>query len=69
MSGIPTVNGAIVFDDRYIETMVYGGTIGIISRKLPMVRISREESRAGDRSTWLEEELVMMEFTERHFRH
>ena len=35
-SGIPTVNGAIVFDDRYIgKPLVYCGTIGIMPRRLP----------------------------------
>ena len=35
-SGIPTVNGAIVFDDRYIgKPLVYCGTVGIMPRKLP----------------------------------
>ena len=34
-SGIPTVNGAIVFDDRYIgKPLVYCGTIGIMPRRL-----------------------------------
>jgi phosphoribosylformylglycinamidine synthase II len=35
-SGIPTVNGAIVFDDRYIgKPLVYCGTVGIMPRTLP----------------------------------
>ena len=35
-SGIPTVNGAIVFDDRYIgKPLVYCGTVGIMPRMLP----------------------------------
>lgn len=35
-SGIPTVNGAIVFDDRYIgKPLVYAGTIGLMPRNLP----------------------------------
>jgi phosphoribosylformylglycinamidine synthase II len=34
-SGIPTVNGAIVFDDRYIgKPLVYCGTVGIMPRRL-----------------------------------
>ena len=34
-SGIPTVNGAIVFDDRYIgKPLVYAGTVGIMPRRL-----------------------------------
>ena len=34
-SGIPTVNGAIVFDDRYIgKPLVYCGTVGILPRRL-----------------------------------
>ena len=35
-SGIPTVNGAIVFDERYIgKPLVYCGTLGIMPRALP----------------------------------
>ena len=35
-SGIPTINGAIVFDDRYIgKPLVYCGTVGIMPRRLP----------------------------------
>jgi phosphoribosylformylglycinamidine synthase len=35
-SGIPTVNGAIVFDERYLgKPLVYCGTVGIMPRHLP----------------------------------
>ena len=35
-SGIPTVNGAIIFDERYIgKPLVYCGTVGILPRHLP----------------------------------
>jgi len=35
-SGIPTVNGAIVFDDRYLgKPLVYCGTVGMMPRLLP----------------------------------
>ena len=35
-SGIPTVNGAIVFDDRYIgKPLVYCGTVGLMPATLP----------------------------------
>ncbi len=35
-SGIPTVNGAIVFDERYLgKPLVYCGTVGIMPRYLP----------------------------------
>jgi len=49
-SGIPTVNGAIVFDDRYIgKPLVYCGTIGIMPRKLPDGRESHIKTpTAGD---------------------
>ncbi len=34
-SGIPTINGAIVFDDRFIgKPLVYCGTVGIMPRRL-----------------------------------
>ena len=50
-SGIPTVNGAIVFDDRYIgKPLVYCGTIGMMPRKLPDGRESHVKNPgAGDR--------------------
>jgi len=49
-SGIPTVNGAIVFDDRYIgKPLVYCGTIGIMPRLLPDGRESHEKNpQPGD---------------------
>ena len=35
-SGIPTVNGAIVFDERYLgKPLVYCGTVGMMPRLLP----------------------------------
>ena len=35
-SGIPTVNGAIIFDDRYLgKPLVYCGTVGMMPRRLP----------------------------------
>ena len=35
-SGIPTINGAIVFDERYLgKPLVYCGTVGLMPRKLP----------------------------------
>ena len=50
-SGIPTVNGAIVFDDRYIgKPLVYCGTIGMMPRKLPDGRESHVKNpEPGDR--------------------
>jgi len=44
-SGIPTVNGAIVFDDRYIgKPLVYAGTVGIMPRRLPDGRESHDKT-------------------------
>ena len=50
-SGIPTVNGAIVFDDRYIgKPLVYCGTIGMMPRRLADGRESHiKNPKAGDR--------------------
>tara|TARA_B100001094_G_C18195374_1_gene810369 strand:- start:194 stop:3280 length:3087 start_codon:yes stop_codon:yes gene_type:complete len=49
-SGIPTVNGAIVFDDRYIgKPLVYCGTVGIMPRQLPDGRQSHIKTpKSGD---------------------
>ena len=42
--GIPTVNGAVIFDDRYLANpLVFCGTVGTIP-----VECSRKEPRAGD---------------------
>src|SRR5262249_28265945 len=42
--GIPTVNGAVCFDERYLgNPLVYCGTVGLI----PVER-SRKEARPGD---------------------
>ena len=44
-SGIPTVNGAIVFDERYLgKPLVYCGTVGIMPRKLPDGRQSHDKT-------------------------
>ena len=49
-SGIPTINGAIVFDDRYIgKPLVYCGTVGIMPRRLVDGRESHIKTpSAGD---------------------
>ena len=49
-SGIPTVNGAIVFDERYIgKPLVYCGTLGIMPRTLPDGRESHIKTpESGD---------------------
>nr|AIE99664.1 phosphoribosylformylglycinamidine synthase (purL) [uncultured marine group II/III euryarchaeote KM3_115_D04] len=44
-SGIPTVNGAIVFDERYIgKPLVYCGTVGIMPRRLADGRESHDKT-------------------------
>ena len=44
-SGIPTVNGSIVFDERYLgKPLVYCGTVGIMPRKLPDGRESHDKT-------------------------
>ena len=70
-SGIPTVNGAIVFDDRYIgKPLVYCGTIGIMPRKLADGRESHiKNPQSGDRVYMVAEEWAMMEFTGPPFLH
>ena len=49
-SGIPTINGAIVFDERYLgKPLVYCGTVGLMPRKLPDGRDSHVKTpAAGD---------------------
>jgi len=44
-SGIPTVNGAIVFDERYLgKPLVYCGTVGMMPRFLPDGRESHDKT-------------------------
>ena len=44
-SGIPTVNGSIVFDERYLgKPLVYCGTVGIMPRVLPDGRQSHNKT-------------------------
>ena len=44
-SGIPTVNGSIVFDERYLgKPLVYCGTVGIMPRLLPDGRESHDKT-------------------------
>ena len=49
-SGIPTINGAIIFDERYLgKPLVYCGTVGLMPRKLPDGRESHIKTpTAGD---------------------
>lgn len=50
-SGIPTINGSIVFDERYLgKPLVYCGTGGIMPRKLKDGReCHKKEAKSGDR--------------------
>lgn len=43
--GVPTVNGAVLFDDRYLANpLVFCGTVGVMPRGM-----SKKAARAGDR--------------------
>lgn len=45
-SGVPTVNGSVVFDDRYLgKPLVYCGTIGLLPREVPSTK--KGEIRKG----------------------
>ena len=49
-SGIPTVNGAVVFDERYLgKPLVYCGTGGIMPRKILGKPSHEKGARVGDR--------------------
>ena len=48
-SGIPTVNGSIVFDDRFLgKPLVYCGTGGIMPRVMGGKQSHLKETRPGD---------------------
>ena len=61
--GIPTVNGAVYFDERYLgNPLVYCGNVGIIPRDK-----SSKEPQAGDHIVAIgRAERAAMEFTVRH---
>ena len=49
-SGIPTVNGSIVFDERYLgKPLVYCGTVGILPAKIDSRETHLKEIHPGDR--------------------
>lgn len=49
-SGIPTVNGAVVFDERYLgKPLVYCGTAGIMPAVIAGRPSHHKEARVGDR--------------------
>ncbi len=49
-SGIPTVNGSIYFDNRYLgKPLVYCGTGGLMPRKTAGLETSKKYHKAGDR--------------------
>ncbi len=49
-SGIPTVNGALVFDNRYLgKPLVYCGTGGLMPRKIQNERCEVKKVDVGDR--------------------
>ncbi len=44
-SGIPTVNGSIVFDERYLgKPLVYCGTVGIMPCEVPAIKGSADQT-------------------------
>ena len=44
-SGIPTVNGSIVFDERYLgKPLVYCGTVGIMPREVPAAKHAADQT-------------------------
>jgi len=49
-SGIPTINGAVVFDDRYLgKPLVYCGTGGIMPAQINGKPSHHKQARVGDR--------------------
>ncbi len=49
-SGIPTINGALVFDERYLgKPLVYCGTCGIMPAKVGEKETHKKQARPGDR--------------------
>jgi len=49
-SGIPTVNGSLVFDDRYLgKPLVYCGTGGLMPSEIKGQKTHLKTARAGDR--------------------
>ncbi len=61
-SGIPTVNGSIVFDERYLgKPLVYCGTVGIMPREVPASKCSEDKTpRKGYEKKALVGDIVVM---------
>lgn len=48
-SGIPTPQGFVYFDDRYVgKPLVFAGTVGIIPREVAGRKMSEKQAQAGD---------------------
>ncbi|MEM7174554.1 MAG: phosphoribosylformylglycinamidine synthase subunit PurL, partial [Chlamydiota bacterium] len=48
-SGVPTVNGALLFDDRYLgKPLVYCGTVGIMPAQINGLSAAKKEIHPGD---------------------
>jgi phosphoribosylformylglycinamidine synthase len=49
-SGVPTVNGGIIFDERYLgKPLVYCGTVGIMPSEVARIKSHLKEIKSGDR--------------------
>ncbi len=61
-SGIPTVNGSVVFDERYLgKPLVYCGTVGIMPREVPASRHACDQTpRKGYEKKALPGDIVVM---------
>lgn len=61
-SGIPTVNGSIVFDERYLgKPLVYCGTVGIMPCEVPAAKNSEDKTpRKGYEKKALVGDIVVM---------
>lgn len=49
-SGVPTVNGAIIFDEKYLgKPLVFCGTVGIMPKEIAGKKTHLKEIQSGDR--------------------
>lgn len=60
-SGVPTVNGSIVFDERYLgKPLVYCGTVGLIPREVPGSASTGPAPRKGYEKKALVGDIIVM---------
>ncbi len=60
-SGVPTVNGSVIFDERYLgKPLVYCGTVGILPREVPGIGGKGEARKGYEKKARIGDAIVMI---------